>query len=60
MDVMLHLPDMISLPHEGRRRVIIQKLEREIPEVLTQYDFANFDQTRFEGDLRTWFSAVAA
>jgi hypothetical protein len=60
MDVMLHLPDMIPLPHEERRRVIIQKLEWEIPEVLTKYDFPNFDQTRFESDLRAWFAAIAA
>lgn len=58
MDVMLHLPDMIPLSHDERRRVIIQRLEMEIPQVLSKYAFRDFDQPRFESDLRAWFSTV--
>ena len=60
MDVMLHLPDMIPLTHDERRSVIVQRLEQEIPDVLTKYEFPDFDQTRFESDLREWFTTVAA
>lgn len=60
MDVMLHLPDMIPLTHDERQRVIVQRLELEIPEVLTKYAFRDFDQSRFESDLRAWFSTVGA
>jgi hypothetical protein len=60
MDVMLHLPDMIPLRHDERRRVVIQRLVREIPEVLAKYEFRDFDQTRFESDLRAWFSSIVA
>ena len=60
MDVMLHLPDMIPVTHDERRRAIVQRLEQEIPEVLTKYEFPDFDQHRFESDLRDWFASVAA
>jgi hypothetical protein len=60
MDVMLHLPDMIPLTHGERRRAIMQRLEQEIPEVLTKYAFRDFDQPRFESDLHDWFTSVAA
>ncbi len=60
MDVMLQLSDMISLAHNERRRVIIERLSREIPEVLTEYKFRDFDQPRFESELRAWFSSIAA
>jgi hypothetical protein len=60
MDVMLHLPDMIPLTHDERRRVIVQRLLFEIPEVLTKYAFRDFDQPRFESDLRAWFSTFVA
>jgi hypothetical protein len=56
MDVMLPLPEMIPLPHEERRRRIIQRLEHEIPETLNKYDFPNFDRLKFESDLRAWFA----
>ena len=60
MDVMLHLPDMIPLTHDERRRVIVQRLLLEIPEVLTKYAFRDFDQPGFESDLRAWLSTFAA
>ncbi len=60
MDVMLHLPDMIPLTHDERRRVIVQRLLLEIPEVLRKYAFRDFDQPRFETDLRAWLSTFAA
>jgi len=59
MDVMLDLPEMIALTHDGRRRVIMSKLEREIPKILNKYDFADFDRTRFETDLCDWFATSA-
>src|SRR5688572_19040015 len=60
MDVMLHLSDMIPLTHDERRSVIVQRLEQEIPEVLTKYAFRDFDQSRFESDLHEWFTIHAA
>ena len=58
MDVMLHLPDLIPLAHAERRRAIVQRLEQEIPEVLTKYEFRDFDQPRFESDLHDWFTSL--
>ncbi|PYJ51171.1 MAG: hypothetical protein DME83_07865 [Verrucomicrobia bacterium] len=60
MDVILHLPEMIPLTHDERRRVILQRLELEIPEVLTKYEFRDFDRARFESDMHDWFTSVAA
>ena len=60
MDVMLHLPEMIPLPHEERRGIIIDRLEQEIPENLNKYDFDNFDRSRFNSDLHEWFTTHAA
>jgi hypothetical protein len=60
VDVMLHLPDMVPLTHGERRRAVMQRLEQEIPEVLTKYEFQDFDQPKFESDLRDWFISVAA
>ena|SRR2546430_10123451 len=60
MDVMLHLPEMIPLPHEERRGIIIDRLEQEIPEILNKYDFDNFDRSRFNSDLHEWFTTHAA
>jgi hypothetical protein len=59
MDVMLHLPDMIPLTHGERRRVVMQRLEQEVSEALTKYEFKNFDRPRFENDLRDWLISVA-
>jgi hypothetical protein len=58
MDVMLHLPDMVPLAHNERRNTIIACLQREIPEVLNKYKFHNFDQRKFENELRSWFAAL--
>jgi len=60
MDIMLHLPEMISLTHAERRRTIVQRLEQEIPEVLTKYAFQDFDQPRFERDVHDWFTSVVS
>jgi len=60
MDVMLHLPDMIPLAHNERRSAIVVRLQREIPEVLTKYKFHDFDQPKFENELRSWFASAAA
>jgi hypothetical protein len=56
IDVMLHLPEIIPLTHAEKRRVIMNKLEKEISEILKKYDFNNFDRSRFESDLHTWFT----
>jgi hypothetical protein len=58
MDVMLQLPDMTALAHDERCRIIMQKLEQEISQTLTKYEFAEFDQARFESDLRAWFVSL--
>lgn len=55
MDVVLHLPAMSRLPHYQKRHVIIQRLEREIREILSKYNVDNFDRVRFESDLHEWF-----
>ena len=60
MDVMLHLPEMVPLTHHERCRVIIQRMEREISEALSKYNFADFDRPRFESDLQNWFAVNAA
>ena len=59
LDVMLHLPELIPLLHEERRSIIMERLEREIPEILSKYNFNNFERPRFESDLHEWFTTRA-
>ena len=43
-----------------RRKFVTRKLEEEIPAVLAKYEFADFERSKFEIDLRDWFAANAA
>jgi hypothetical protein len=52
MDIMLHLPEMIPLSHEGRRCVLAQRLLGEVPERLRKYKFTEFNYVAFESDWR--------
>lgn len=56
MDIMLHLPDMIPLSHEERRRIMAQRLITEVPEQLRHYKFTDFDYASFESD---WSNAIS-
>lgn len=55
MDIMLHLPDMLPLNHAERRRILADRLVKEVPERLRRYSFPNFDYAAFESD---WTEAV--
>jgi hypothetical protein len=49
---MLDFSQMIQSDHAGRRKVVADSILAELPRVLGKYGFADFDQSRFESDLR--------
>jgi len=55
MDIMLDLPEMIPLCHVDRRRILAERLLREIPKSLRKYRLPHFDYDAFESD---WKEAV--
>ena len=54
MDIMLDITQMIPLTHEMRRQIVIERISREVPEVLSKYDLADFDRGRFIDDFTKW------
>lgn len=54
MDVMLDLERMRSAEHERRKRIVVERLAQEIPEVLSKYSIRDFDEARFVEDLKGW------
>ena len=54
MDLMLHLPEMEAASHDERKRIVGKKMINEIPEIMSQYKFSDFDSEEFIEDLRDW------
>ena len=60
MDFMLDLERMRSAEHERRKRIVVERLAQEIPEVLSKYSIRDFDEARFVEDLKGWLIEISS
>ncbi|QIF01782.1 hypothetical protein [Roseimicrobium sp. ORNL1] len=51
IDVMLHLPEFIRVPHAQRRAIIAREVLSEVPKVLRKYALPDFDTEGFLAEL---------
>lgn len=58
MDIMLDLPVMKAADAAQRRKIIAERLRQEVPQVLSKYQLADFDRTRFNADLAAWIAST--
>lgn len=58
MDLMLDLPSMKDADRATRQRHMIDRLDKEVPEVLAKYKLEDFDKARFIADLGEWLAAT--
>jgi len=58
MDIMLDLDEMKSATPETRRRIIVQRLAKEVAEVVSKYDIVDFNRERFLDELKTWLDGL--
>jgi hypothetical protein len=54
MDTMLDLTEMVGVGDEDRRRIVIERLLIEVPEVISRYKIDNFDSSRFVSEWTGW------
>ena len=57
---MLDLDQMRHAEHERRKRIVVERLAQEIPEVLSKYSIRDFDEARLEKDLKGWLTDIGA
>jgi hypothetical protein len=55
MDIMLDLDVMTSMNAVERKLTVADRLLTEVPQVISKYNFKNFDLPRLSSDLRVWF-----
>jgi hypothetical protein len=58
MDIMLDLSTMINSDSKQRQKIIIECLEREVPEILSKYAIDDFNRMQFNEDLQSWINSV--
>ena len=58
LDVMLDLDEMRAVIHEERRRIIVGRLAREVPETVAKYCLKDFDLRRFTDEFRAWLDYI--
>ena len=58
MDVMLDLDEMKSLTHEERRQLVVKRLAKEVPEIVTKYQIPDFNVDQFINDLTMWLDKL--
>jgi hypothetical protein len=61
MDIMLDYQRMMSLGLAGkdeRRRIVVRKLRKEVPEVLRSKKIDHFDKERFIADFEKWIDSL--
>jgi hypothetical protein len=61
MDIMLNLSTMKSFDRTdraSRKRIIMERLYDEVPEVLSRYQISDFNRDAFISDLREWIDSI--
>jgi hypothetical protein len=58
MDIMLDLPEMKAATPEARKRLVVERLLSEVPEVVLKYKIKDFDTAHFIADFQEWMSAT--
>jgi hypothetical protein len=59
MDIMLDLAEMKAAADLAtRRRIVFERLLKEVPEVVSKYSISDFDAVRFIDDFRMFFENV--
>ena len=58
MDVMLDLPTMKSVDMPTRKRIVAEKLIKEIPSIISKYKLPDFDTPKFIADLHAWIHSI--
>jgi hypothetical protein len=55
---MLDLDQMQAATPEERRQMVIQRILREVPEIIARKGIRDFDRDKFSSDLKTWFDLM--
>ncbi len=58
LDVMLDLPQMKAADNAMRKRIVTERLSKEVPEVVSQYKISDFDAAGFISDLKAWIAST--
>ncbi|HRE57927.1 MAG TPA: hypothetical protein PLW09_08900 [Candidatus Kapabacteria bacterium] len=58
MDIMLDLPQFLTITQKEREKIIVDKIITEVPQVIAKYKFKDFDLVRFEKDLKKWMRKI--
>jgi hypothetical protein len=53
-DIMLDMDQMIKIDQDKRFEIVADKLVNEVPEIIDNYKFKNFDMKMFVNDLKKW------
>jgi hypothetical protein len=55
---MLNLEQMRRAEPRDRRKIVIERLAEEVPEILRKYSIQDFDHARFFADLTNWLKDI--
>jgi hypothetical protein len=56
LDIMLDSKQMQMADPEVRKRVVLDRIAQEVPDLLRKYGFQDFDMVAFTEDLRSWLA----
>lgn len=54
MDIMLESPAMEVASTEGRKKIVIERLLKDVPPIISKYKIDDFDSPRFISDFEGW------
>ncbi|MCZ8021498.1 MAG: hypothetical protein O9302_06970 [Cyclobacteriaceae bacterium] len=58
LDLMLDLPYFLKITQVEREKIVVEKLIKEIPPIITKYKFEDFNIIKFQSDLKNWMSKI--
>lgn len=58
LDIMLDLPQFLTITQKEREEIIVDKIITEVPQVIAKYKFKDFELVRFEKDLKKWMRKI--
>ncbi|TCV78148.1 hypothetical protein [Sulfurirhabdus autotrophica] len=54
IDIMLDLLEMKGATPNKRKRIVVERLSKEVPEIVSKYKMDDFDGARFLDDFEIW------
>jgi len=58
LDIMLDLDQMRVATPEERQQIVIQRILKEVPEIIARKAIPDFNQEEFACDLQAWFASM--